>query len=716
MTSASPLSDDLFVVNAVKRNCFLDGSLTIFDYSIKNSLLFSQGDWSLIARDLRLAGVDEQSIQALEAGPCAELLRAFRIRREIIHYKKVCLHLFEEARKIEKELKQCMSFFFWNDGDDIEEGTRAHLDALLSLCGNKANDNIPLWELDAVQIAMERHEHGDNICELVDRKIMYVVASGAWMYHTGVSKAIQDARDISKAICLSPRHPDGEANGDRPYKLEAMPMSMQVEQHLCKVEREDPHQCSRNAKQLNSKLIVKNDGHMRATATSDKKDCIAKGFVASKRVLDAVRNELHWPDRAVEFLSLSISARGGFKALAIVEELKLYSAQIRNVPSRLEASEEQYANALSSHLRNLSVDKSYKGTDEDLSTAVSQHKEIHHLQGMLKASFENEKWVQVLTSLDLEGSKTTRLFVAGDDAVHNSTCAFVPKGFQLGSFIKSSREILDKILLPTMRNVLAYEDWPPARDSRRRRISAYTVDTLKGYVGKKKLQQCIECHGYFDSRWIRYGICSICETRTRESRTEGECFFASCKAGADAFCRHYQRCFVCDAPHSCNECRLYRGDGEVVMSLVETLQPKLLLLDFDRTLCSTKSGASPLPKNALHSKTKEGYVHSIDPDLKAAVLAHQAFGCAHVVTRNPHKEDIQTFLKVHGLQTLAVHVHVVPKKVTKGSYIQEHFSLGKEEDDSILFVDDDVKELSVDPWLRTSPLVHRILFVRGFLQ
>ena len=78
----------------------------------------------------------------------------------------------------------------------------------------------------------------------------------------------------------------------------------------------------------------------------------------------------------------------------------------------------------------------------------------------------------------------------------------------------------------------------------------------------------------------------------------------------EAYCPHYGRCFVYDFPHSCERlCRLSRGSGELATTLVETLQLRLLLLNFDRTLCSTKSGASPLPSG---KRVKEGFAHTID--------------------------------------------------------------------------------------------------------
>lgn len=688
----------------------------MFDYSLKHALLFSQGDFALIKRDLILANVDDASIQALENGPCAELIRAFKVRRELIHYKKVCLHLFEEAQKIERELKQAVSFYFWNDADNKEEGTRAHLEAIVSLAQYDLNEEEVslLLDVDAVKSAMERHTRA-NACELLDRKVLYALASGAWMYHRGVSKAIHDSRDIAKAICMSPRHPDGELNGERPLKLRTLPTSMQVEQAVLKAEREDPFHSSRAEKKdrvKDSKHGCQSDCNAEYDDSDGNSVEITKGSTAMQRILSRVRSELQWPAEAVAFLSLSIAARGGFKALAIVEELKLYSMHLSKVPARIEEALKLYKDAQSDMIDHFTFDGDDISKDV-LSAAVSRHREIHHLRGALSACRENSKWVEILGGTSIGHA---RLFVAGDNAASNNACAFVPQGFELGSFVATSRELLDRILIPTMQNVLAFEAWPPTTGSRRNRVLAFDEFTLmQAQIGKKKLQQCLTCCGFFNSRWIRHQLCSICEMIKREQSDGNKCFFVHCKA--DAYCPHFRRCFVCDAPHSCDKfCRLSRGNGEVATELVETIRPQLLLLDFDRTLASTKSGASPLPKRTSIRHSKEGYSHSIDQDLRAAIIVQQAYGESHVVTRNSHKSEIEAFLRMHGLEELANNVHVVGKKVSKGRFVRETFTTKKDQDPSILFVDDDIRELSSDTWLRTSRHVHRLLFVRAFLQ
>ena len=62
----------------------------------------------------------------------------------------------------------------------------------------------------------------------------------------------------------------------------------------------------------------------------------------------------------------------------------------------------------------------------------------------------------------------------------------------------------------------------------------------------------------------------------------------------------------------------------------------------------TKAGRSPLLGH-----------HSLDPELAALCGAYPT----HVVTRNPHKDEIEAFLRSRGVRVQAV--HVVPKRALK---------------------------------------------------
>jgi hypothetical protein len=115
----------------------------------------------------------------------------------------------------------------------------------------------------------------------------------------------------------------------------------------------------------------------------------------------------------------------------------------------------------------------------------------------------------------------------------------------------------------------------------------------------KATSVCKQCNGIFDPLWVHVGLCAVCEQAHRLSGAGLKSCLYGCKFGADAFCTHAGRCFACDTPHACEvDCRLSRGDGEVVAAKVLALRPELLLVDFDRTLATTKSGASPMPKGA----------------------------------------------------------------------------------------------------------------------
>jgi hypothetical protein len=196
-----------------------------------------------------------------------------------------------------------------------------------------------------------------------------------------------------------------------------------------------------------------------------------------------------------------------------------------------------------------------------------------------------------------------------------------------------------------------------------------------------------------------------------------------------------------------------QGDGEDVAALVDRLKPHSLFLDFDRTVCSTKAGGSPL----------QGGSHSVDPDLLALLCAPASSGMdVHIVTRNSHKDDIETFLSSRGVNCLmttacemaaprvqsssctAQQVLSGPEEAAAGGVsvagqvaVRVHSAklLGVNKSDIMLgcdgvargrpatvgllppgaigiFVDDDVRE-HVVPEIASCQTLHRVLFVRS---
>ena len=81
----------------------------VLDVSAKSILNYPQGSFSLIASDLLAAfgaSTGEAAVVALRAAGVAD---AFTVRRELVNFKKCCLHWFHEAQQLEKELQRsCM--------------------------------------------------------------------------------------------------------------------------------------------------------------------------------------------------------------------------------------------------------------------------------------------------------------------------------------------------------------------------------------------------------------------------------------------------------------------------------------------------------------------------------------------------------------------------------------------------------------------------------
>ena len=140
--------------------------------------------------------------------------------------------------------------------------------------------------------------------------------------------------------------------------------------------------------------------------------------------------------------------------------------------------------------------------------------------------------------------------------------------------------------------------------------------------------ECVRCGGQFGTLWIGNGRCCFrCEEGMR-SRLECP---VSKRCPSAAFCPHSLRCIACER-WSCELCGVVCGDGEDVVAAVECTDPHVVFIDFDRTLCTTKSGSSPLRGS-----------HSLDRELWGLVRGGR--WDVRVVTRNSHVDDIKTFMR-----------------------------------------------------------------------
>ena len=179
----------------------------------------------------------------------------------------------------------------------------------------------------------------------------------------------------------------------------------------------------------------------------------------------------------------------------------------------------------------------------------------------------------------------------------------------------------------------------------------------------------------------------------------------------------------------CASCGVTRGDGEDVAALVESFDMLCVFLDFDRTLCATKQGASPVRRTTERKEAEASLPFpyaEFDAALMSVATSHRE---THVVTRNRHVDDIAAFLAHHGVRDAKRKVHNVARGESKAGAIidvmraakcalaekakadssreaEEHLRFA-----SAVFVDDSIAEL-VDEEVAAIPGLTRVLFSR----
>ena len=253
------------------------------------------------------------------------------------------------------------------------------------------------------------------------------------------------------------------------------------------------------------------------------------------------------------------------------------------------------------------------------------------------------------------------------DASRGVRSLFVPPEFSELCSLLTAADAATRSLDASMRRVIADEGWPPPLAARRTRVQ--TDGTL----------ECHRCRMRFSKHWCFRGVCWQCEGVLRAS---GTCPYESAASRANkrgsaasqhCFCTHQLKCAVCDGGFApCPICRLARGDGERCVELcaelaagggaaaeggrgaAEGVQALPVFLDFDRTLCSTKAGRSPLLGR-----------HTLDADLASLAAVHPTT----IVTRNPHREAIEAFLAERGVPICGV--RVVPSKLSKAEVMAQ---------------------------------------------
>ena len=509
----------------------------------------------------------------------------------------------------------------------------------------------------------------------------------------GAMKAICDARVFLKQICCVPRHPECY----RPKRLATMPRTMITRGFVVRARAKTGRDADADRAARDEDDVV---GYA-FTPRDETQPSLTNDF---DRLVTRAREELRVRTHEMDFIVASLVTRGVAKALVVREELRAFSKTCGDVA--------RDAEKLASRVRrdhddpDIVMRERFTVVDEETGElhASSEALEAFRvaaemdsvalaLEGSAPALAETKRWID-----EALANPRTRLFAAGDDA---HTTSFVPDGFALVKMVSEYAETIER-----------YEPGALAELARAGRVDGAAAARVTRAEGTKR---CGRCDRSYSKLWIVGSTCVLCEQAARDA---GRCPISpACPPGF--FCPHARACLRCERA-ACDACGVSRGDAEDVAQLVETTNAFCVFLDFDRTICATKAGASPLPKN-FRDLTPEALAaaarrRAVDKDFVSLLRSH---GRAYVVTRNSNVDAIETYLRAHGVARPKVR-RVMPGE-SKGPTIRRALDgevdaaarRGEDARAPSVFVDDDVRELLRDDVREMRERVKCVLFSRA---
>eukprot|EP00960_Hanusia_phi_P078179 768790-Hanusia_phi.AAC.13 len=253
-----------------------------------------------------------------------------------------------------------------------------------------------------------------------------------------------------------------------------------------------------------------------------------------------------------------------------------------------------------------------------------------------------------------------RMFVAGDAFISRLPPAMNAEGglnFRLRSLSRFAQENKEDSM-----KVIERLGWPPSAT-----------------LTQEGKHRCKLCGKGFGRKWIRRNICWKCEN---DCRDQGRCPYED---GKFCFvCPHLRACLMCER-HPCMLCRIAHSEEltEDVSTWVQELDPDVLFVDFDQTLCNTKSGCAPDVRK-----------HAMNSDICSAIKSRASKRTIILTRQNiQHKPMILSYVEQMGIRNVEVECvggrrNTRGDKLSKADAIFELVPCG-----SVLFIDDDIREL-----------------------
>ena len=731
---------------------FVEGECPL-DVTRKNILNFSQGSFSLVEADLRATLPADLAAAVTDALVREGLAEAFDLRRNLVSLKKVLLHCWHAADPLERELRRMATF--WRDDMSFENGfvdvaryrevCVAHM-----RCKGASHAAYDGRVLTKQICCVPRHPDAPRPARL--ERMPASLTTRSWLRQArDALRAAGDDDDGDDDDGDDDGDDTGDAGDDIIDIINTGDDSINTGDDVVKEEgTKTPARAAldaflagvaRRVRESRDDIFLIFPKHVAALL---ERVLIARGGAKAL----AIRNEteryaahLEATARAFEKVSARLEARTRSVETVLIDD---FGAHLRvcSFPETYDDSglRDVDVTDVTETFRRVPGFFRERGVDYD-ETAVANLRvaNVHdRLRGLLfgcAPATRDLSWA-VAEILKKPGA---RLFAAGD----HGGADFFPAEFRLGTLIARHRATVAKwrpvlfaeldamvpgLAIPgttledgkkTDATSAAASDsgnatWPPE-------LLAQKLPALSYLRGKQK---CGACGGAFGGLWVQAGTCFRCDA---VARSAGVCpksgsfgknqnrKHAKSACPPSAWCPHRRRCLACEALFfsGCASCGVTRGDGEDVALMVESAPGSALLcvfLDFDRTLCATKRGASPLLAGSPRRFVE------FDAALMSVATSH---GETHVVTRNRHVADIAAFLAHHGVRDAASKVHSVSRGESKAGAMRAAMASAAARGEKTenraeaeaVFVDDSIAEL-MDEEVAAIPGLTRVLFSR----
>ena len=726
---------------------FVEGECPL-DVTRKNILNFSQGSFSLVEADLRATLPADLAAAVTDALVREGLTEAFDLRRNLVSLKKVLLHCWHAADPLEHELRRMATF--WRDDMSFENGF-ADVARYREVCvahmrckgaSHAAYDGRVLTK----QICcVPRHPDAPRPARL--ERMPASLTTRSWLRQA--RDALRAAGDAEDDDGDDAGDDDGDDDGDDTG--DARDDSINTGDDVVEEGTKTPARAALDAFLAGVARRVRDDIFLifpKHVAALLERVLIARGGAKAL----AIRNEteryaahLEKTARAFEKVSARLEARTRSVETVLIDDFG--ARGVCSFPDDDDSGLRDVRTDVTETFRRARFFRE-RGVDYD-ETAVANLRvaNVHdRLRGLLfgcAPATRDLSWA-VAEILKKPG---TRLFAAGD----HGGADFFPAEFRLGTLIARHRATVAKwrpvlfaeldAMVPGLAisgTTLSGTNLEAVKVPRKKTdaTSAAESDPGKGNAtwppdAAQKLpalsylrgkQKCGACGGAFGGLWVQAGTCFRCDAVARSAgvcpksgsfgKNQNRKHASPCPRSA--WCPHRRRCLACEALFfsGCASCGVTRGDGEDVALMAESAPSPLLcvFLDFDRTLCATKRGASP-----RLAGSPPRFVE-FDAALMSVATSH---GETHVVTRNRHVADIVAFLAHHGVRDAASKVHSVSRGESKAGAMRAAMASAAARGEKTenraeaeaVFVDDSIAEL-MDEEVAAIPGLTRVLFSR----